>query len=270
MSGPIPSSPGRYCLYAYSALAMLFLVGPIIVIIPMSFSGGAYLQFPPEGWSLRWYRAYFGSSEWRAATMMSLQTATLTVLVATPLGTAAAYGLRCARTRWSALVQLIILLPLMVPIILIGIGVFFVYARIGLNNTLIGLVLAHSLLALPFVFFTVSAGLKSFDMRQEQAARSLGAGRLKAFMTVTFPQIRFSVIAGALFAFVVSLDEVVIALFIAGGGSATITRRMFNSLRDQIDPTIAAISTVLIGLSMFALLLVFLFGRERRKTVTGT
>jgi putative spermidine/putrescine transport system permease protein len=147
----------------------------------------------------------------------------------------------------------VFLLPLIIPGILTAIAIFLIYAQVGLNNTIFGIVLAHSVIAMPLVVITVAAGLKGYDMNQEMAARSLGASRPKAFLTVTLPQIRISVISGALLAFVTSLDEVVISLFIAGGDTATLTKRMFNALRDELDPTIAAISTILIVLSVLLL-----------------
>ncbi len=253
----------RLWLYLLCAAIMLFLVTPSLIVIPMSFSDSRYLEFPPQAWSFRWYENYFGSIEWMDATRVSFTAAVLTVLVATPMGTAAAYALHVSRFRISGAINAIMLTPIMVPVILIAIGVFFLYARLGLNNSIPGLVLAHSLMAIPFVVITVAAGLKSYDMNQEMVARSLGASRLKAFLTVTLPQIRFSIISGALFAFIVSLDEVVIALFISGGDKATITRRMFNALRDEIDPTIAAISTVLIAVSILLLALAQIFGQKK-------
>ena len=172
--------------------------------------------------------------------------------------------LHVSGVRYAQLLQMALTTPIMVPVILIAIGVFFLYARLGLNNSILGLVLAHSMLALPFVLITVSAGLKTYDMNQELVARSLGASRLKAFLTVTLPQIRFSIISGALLAFLTSLDEVVVALFISGGENATLTRRMFNALRDEIDPTIASISTLLIAVSCLLLVLAQIFGKERQ------
>lgn len=243
----------RLWLYVLVGLVCVFLVVPSLIVVPMSFSGSRFLAFPPETWSLQWFEAYFGSVEWRDATWISAKAAVLTTLVATPVGTLAAYGLHLSRSRYAQMIRVLLTLPIMVPVILIAIGVFFLYAKVGLNNTLTGLVLAHSCLAIPFVIITVTAGLRSYDMNQEMVARSLGAGRATAFLTVTFPQIRFSVIAGALFAFITSLDEVVIALFIARGESSTLTRRMFAFLRDQVDPTIAAISTILIVLSIVLL-----------------
>ena len=141
------------------------------------------------------------------------------------------------------------------------------YAQLGLNNTLTGIVLAHSVLAIPLVVITVASSLKSYDVNQEMVARSLGASRPWAFLTVTLPQIRISVISGALLAFITSLDEVVISLFIAGGDKATLTKRMFNALRDEIDPTIASISTLLIALSV-VLLGLSQFVQSRAKTRT--
>ena len=154
------------------------------------------------------------------------------------------------------------MLPLIIPGILIAIGIFLLYAQLGLNNTLTGIVLAHSVVAIPLVVITVASSLKSYDMNQEMVARSLGASRPWAFLTVTLPQIKISVISGALLAFITSLDEVVISLFIAGGDNATLTRRMFNALRDEIDPTIAAISTLLILMSVLLLGLTQLLQRS--------
>jgi putative spermidine/putrescine transport system permease protein len=153
--------------------------------------------------------------------------------------------------------------PLIVPVILIGIGAFFLYARLGINNTITGLVLAHTVLAIPLVAITVLSGLKTYDMNQELVARSLGASRLRAFLAITMPQIRFSIVSGALFAFITSFDEAVVSFFISGGETSTLTRRMFSALRDQIDPTIAAISTCLIILSAALIALAQSLGRSR-------
>jgi putative spermidine/putrescine transport system permease protein len=243
----------RLWLYVLCGLILVFLVGPTLIVVPMSFSASRFLSFPPPALSLRWYRAYFDSVEWREATLISLQAATLTMIVATVTGTMAAYALHTVRLRIVRLLFAVFALPMMIPVILIAIGVFMFFAPIGLNNTITGLVLSHSTLAIPLVVITVMAGFKTYDMNQELVARSLGANRLRAFLTITLPQIRFSVFSGALLAFITSLDEVVIALFIAGGDKATLTKRMFNALRDEIDPTIAAISTLLIVVSLVLL-----------------
>jgi len=163
---------------------------------------------------------------------------------------------------WSRLILLWLLTPIMVPVILIAIGVFYIFAKLGLLNTLMGLALADSMLALPLVVLVVGAALQSHDMSQEMVARSLGASRARAFFLVTLPQIRFAVMTAAVLAFLTGFDEVVIALFVSGGGNATLTREMFNALRDQIDPVIAAISTVMIGISSLLLLCAQLLGRK--------
>lgn len=239
----------RWWLYALSGATIAFLVLPSLIVIPMSFSGSSSLAFPPPSWSLRWYEAYFGSQQWLLATRTSVIVAVLTALVATPVGTAAAYSLHAGSFAFKKAIYGVLIASLTVPVILIAIGAYFAFAQVGLVNTKTGLVLADSLLAVPFVLVTVSAGLKGYDMNQEQAARSLGASRFRAFMSVTLPQIRSSVVAGAFFAFIVAFDEVVIASFLSGGEGATLTNLMFASLRNEIDPTIAAISTMLIVLT---------------------
>ena len=253
---------GRLWLYVLCALIVLFLVLPSLLVIPLSFSDSRYLAFPPPGWSTRWYEAYFGAIEWREATAVSFAAATLTMVISTALGTLAAYGIHASRSRFAQLVYVTFMLPLIIPGILIAIGIFLLYAHLGLNNTLTGIVLAHSVMAIPLVVITVASSLKSYDMNQEMVARSLGASRPWAFLTVTLPQIKISVISAALLAFITSLDEVVISLFIAGGDRATLTRRMFNALRDEIDPTIAAISTLLIVMSVVLLGLTQLLQRS--------
>lgn len=240
----------RLWLYVIVALIALFLVLPALIVVPMSFSDSRFLKFPPDSLSWRWYENYFNSLDWRDATAVSFKVAGLTVLMATPAGTLAAYALHVSKSRIAGLVQTALITPLIIPLILIAIAVFFLYAKLGLNNTILGLALAHTTLAIPFVLVTVTAGLRSYDMNQELVARSLGASRPVAFLTITLPQIRFSVMSGALLAFIASFDEVVIALFIAGGESSPLTRRMFNALRDEIDPTVAAISSLLIGMAV--------------------
>jgi putative spermidine/putrescine transport system permease protein len=254
----------RLWLYVVAAAVMVFLVVPTLIVIPMSFSASQYLEFPPREWSLRWYENYFGSASWLQATATSLKAGALTALVATPLGTLAAYGLFVSRLRWAALVFTLLVTPMIVPVILVAIAVFYAYVQLKLVNTLMGVVLAHSVLAIPLVLLIVTSALKSYDMSQEMAARSLGASRPRAFLTVTLPQIRFAVITGAILAFLTSFDEIIVAMFVSGGPNSTLTRNMFAALRDQIDPTIAAISTVMILITSALLALSQLFGKQER------
>lgn len=253
----------RLWLYLFAGAAMVFLIAPTLIVIPMSFSSSRYLEFPPPGWSLRWYLHYFQSPEWMQATFTSLKAAFFTMLLATTVGVMAAYGLFMSRMRMAKLIYLMLIAPMIVPVILLAVGAFYVYVKLHLLNTILGLVLAHSVLAIPLVLIVVSAGLKGYDVNQEMAARNLGASRLGAFMRVTLPQIRFSVMTAALLAFLTSFDEVVMALFISGGDNSTLTRDMFNSLRDQIDPTITSISTILILISTSLLVAAQLLGKRR-------
>jgi putative spermidine/putrescine transport system permease protein len=189
------------------------------------------------------------------STLISMRVALLTMISATAMGTAAAYGIWAGRPKGRTILWGLFALPMAIPVILLAVGSLFVFAKIGLVNTTLGLTLMHTALALPLVVIVITAGLASYDGNQEQAARSLGATRTYAFFTVTLPQIKFSVISAMLFSFFASFDEVVVAMFISTGSGATLNRRMFNALRDQVDPTISAISTCLIAVSMLLIVL---------------
>lgn len=249
-------------LYAVGALVLAFLAIPTLIVIPMSFSQSQYLEFPPREWSLRWYEAYFASSSWMAATATSFKAGFCTALLATPMGTLAAYGLHTARLRFVGLAILALLTPTIVPVILVGIALFYAYVQLKMVNSFLGIVLAHTMLAVPIVMMIVGSALKSFDLDQERVARSLGATRTQAFLQVTAPQIGFALVTSAVLSFLTSFDEVVIALFVSGGDNATLTRMMFLALRDQIDPTIAAISTIMIVMTSLLLAVSQLFGKS--------
>ena len=253
----------RLWLYTTAILVMVFLVIPTLLVIPMSFSASQYLEFPPSKWSLRWYENYFNSKSWMDATATSLKAGVLTALFATPIATMAAYGLHVARLRHSNMLLMLLLTPIVIPNILIGIGIFYVYVQLKLVNSMLGLVLAHSMLAIPVVMLVVGSALKTFDLDQELVARSLGASRIKAFWMVTLPQIKFSVITGAVLAFLTSFDEIIVALFVSGGPNSTLTRNMFNALRDQVDPTIAAVSTLIVLVTTLLLVITQYVGRDK-------
>lgn len=244
----------RAWLYFVCAVVLAFLVVPCLLVIPMSFSADRFLQFPPHGLSLRWYRSFMASGDWLHGAWISTQVALATVVIATALGTAGAYAIRQLGGRVGAAMRAVYMLPMIAPVILIAVGVFFVFARLGLNNSITGLVLAHTLLALPYVVITVGTGLETCDLTQEMVARSLGASRPRAFFQITLPQIAPAIYSSLLFAFMTSFDETVIVLFISGGDTSTLTRLMFENIRDQQDPTIAAISTLLIVISTAALI----------------
>mgnify|MGYP000938458360 CR=1 FL=1 len=240
----------RSWLYGLSAIILIFLVTPAMIVVPMSFSDNSLLAFPPASWSLRWYRAYLASDVWTEATQLSLLIAFLTASLATPLGASAAWGIQRARPRMEPALLLALAAPVMVPIILVAVGTFYVYARIGLVNSITGVVIAHTMLAIPFVVTVVIARLRTFDFEQMNAAAIAGASPLVAFLTIAVPQLRATFITAALLAFLTSLDEVVMALFISGGAYSTLTKVMFTNLRDQIDPIIAVVSTLLVAISI--------------------
>ncbi|MCM2505796.1 ABC transporter permease [Aureimonas altamirensis] len=258
------SALSRVLTYALVGLVLAFLILPIAIIVPMSFSDARFLSFPPRAYSLRWYEAFFTNPAWMGAARTSLSVALLATIVATPIGIAAAYAITYSSLRIMRVLRILLMLPLMVPIIIVAIGVFLVYAQIGLLSSVTGLVFANTMLGIPFVVLAVTAGLQSFDHTQEMVARSLGMNRFRAFMTVTLPQIRPSVISGAIFVFISSLDETVVALFISGGEVQTLTRRMFTALRDEIDPTIAAISTLLTVTSFALIMVIAAFQKKDR------
>jgi len=235
-------------LVAFGLATLVFLAAPLAVVVPISFSAAKYLTFPPPGWSLQWYERYFGSREWMSATGRSFEVALLTMVAATVVGTAAALALR-RPFRGRALVRLIVLAPLVVPVIIVAIAVYGLYARLKMVGTLHGLVLAHTVLALPFVVVVVSATLHGFDETLELAAQNLGANRWQTFRLVTLPLIRPGVVSGGLLAFVTSFDEVVVAIFVSGTQAATLPKQMWDGIRTEIDPTVAAVSSLLIGVT---------------------
>ncbi len=241
------SNRSRLWLYILVGLIIFFLMAPSLVVIPVSFTSTTSLSFPPPGWSLRWYESFFGQEKWLRSAWVSLQAAFGTMVLTTVTGIAASYALHVGGFRLTNLIRSTLVSPLAVPSILIAVGIFFVYAKIGgLLNTLTGLILAHSVVAMPFVILTMSAGFSSFDMTQEMVARSLGASRLKAFMTVTLPQLKFSVASSLLLSFLVSFDELIISLMVSSGPMATLPRVTFATLRDDVDPTLAAVSTIML------------------------
>ncbi|AMH43754.1 MULTISPECIES: ABC transporter permease [Burkholderiaceae] len=246
----------RVALAAGVVVILVFLMVPILIVVPLSFSDTRFMTFPPPGYSLRWYHTFFGNSAWIDAARTTLIASVCASLLATPLGVAAAYAIQNGTHRFMRYMRTLLMLPLMVPIIIVAVGVFFVYSQAGYVNTLGGLILADTMLGLPYVLIAVGADLRTFDPTQEMVARSLGMNRFRSFMTVTLPQIRSSVISGAVFVFIQALDETVVALFVSGGANQTLTRRMFVTLRDEIDPTIAAISTMLTAITLCLVMIV--------------
>lgn len=248
----------RPSLNVVAGIVGFLLVAPTLIVVPMSFSSGTRLEFPPPGFSTRWYANFFHSSMWTDAAIDSVKVALLTVLVATALGTVTALGLVRGRFPGKALAQALVLSPAIVPVVIIAIGTFFVFIRWRLAGTLTGLVIAHAALAMPLVVVTVGMSLRTLDRNVELAAQSLGAGPWRTFWRITFPLILPGIVAGALFAFVTSWDEIVVAIFMTSPLFRTLPVVMWSQVRSQIDPTIAAVASMLMAVTVLALLLVLL------------
>jgi putative spermidine/putrescine transport system permease protein len=239
-----------------SLSVVVFLVAPLGVIIPLSFSEGSFLHFPLPDVGLRWYRALFASEFWLAALWNSLGIGIAATALATALGTLAAIGLWRAAIPGSAVIMALLLAPMVVPSIITAVALTFAYAPLGLASTHAGLVIAHALIASPLVVVTVGATLSQFDSTLLRAAAACGAGPTVAFRRVMLPIILPGVVAGAVFAFAISLDEHVIVLFLAGPSQRTLPRQMFAGLKDTIELTILAAATMLTLLSLVLMLLV--------------
>jgi putative spermidine/putrescine transport system permease protein len=250
---PSPFTLGRILFWVVCLLVFAYLIFPITVIIPISFSPSEYLQFPPKSVSLQWYKAYVSSEEWVDSTVQSLKVAGLTMVLSTVLGTMASFGLVRGRFKGKKLIQMFIISPMIIPHIIIAIGLYFMFAKLHLVGKTLGIVLGHLPLTLPFVVVTVSASLYGFNISLEEAALTLGANRIKTFFLVTYPLIQPGILAGALFAFIISFDELIVALFLSGTRAVTLPKRMFDALRFEISPVIASISTILILLAVVIL-----------------
>jgi len=253
---------GRLLLWSWTALALIFLVLPLLVIVPLSFNAGAFLTFPLEGWSLRWYVELWHSEPWWRALWNSLYVGVLATVVATVLGTLAAIGLSITRLPGQNALTALLLSPMVVPLVIVAAGVYFFYLRLGLVNSLEGLALAHAALGAPFPLVTVSATLAGFDRNLIRAAQSLGAPPWTVLRRVVLPLIAPGVVAGALFAFVTSFDELVVALFLTGPGQRTLPRQMFDGIRENLSPVILAVATVLVVLAVLLLVVAELLRRR--------
>ncbi|SEB08808.1 putative spermidine/putrescine transport system permease protein [Paraburkholderia sartisoli] len=257
-----------FTLRGLAVLTLLYLILPVLAIVPLSFSSSTFLVYPIPGWSLRWYQNLIASDEWRMAAKNSFIVAPSATVLATVLGTVAAIGLTKANFRGKALLMAILISPMIVPVVVVGVGMYLFFAPLGLANTYIGLIMAHASLGVPFVVTTVVATLQGFNYNLVRASLSLGANPVKTFFRITLPVIAPGVISGALFAFATSFDEVVVTLFLAGADQTTLPRQMFTGIRENISPTIAALATILIVFSTCLLLtLEWLRGRNAARAI---
>jgi putative spermidine/putrescine transport system permease protein len=276
MALPSYAGPGEIAwYYGYRficALIFLFLIIPILVIIPLSFNSVPFftftpemLSFDPEGYSLRWYKDFVNNPQWIHSLQNSFIIAIFSTILSTVLGTLAALGLSKPYTPYKAAIMGALISPMIVPLIISATGMFFFYTKVGLAQTHLGIILAHTALGTPFVVITVTATLVGFDQSLIRAAQNLGAAPTTVFFKVIMPLILPGVISGGLFAFITSFDEVVVVLFLADFDQRTIPLQMFSGLREQISPTILAVATILVTISILLLTSVELLRRRSER-----
>jgi ABC-type spermidine/putrescine transport system permease subunit II len=256
-----PSSGNPAWLSIIAVAVLVFLCLPIVIVVPMSFSSAKSLEFPPPSLSLRWYEAFFTTEVWQQAGVNSLILATLASTIALVLGTLAAYGLLRGNVPGKRLMDSNFMAPMILPSIITAVALFIAFAKTGLHGSFLGLVLAHTILVLPYVVLIMQVAIKSFDVQIEQVAMTLGASKTRVLLQIVLPNLVPSAVAAWIFAFVISFDEVVVTLFVAGT-HLTIPKRMFNELVMQINPTITAVATLLIAFNLMALGLLFLLTRR--------
>lgn len=245
----------RWVPWVLGALVLLFLALPLFVVIPTAFSSSSLLRFPPRAWSLRWFHEYFASDPWMRATLVSVKAGVAVSLLSTLLGLGLAITFDRFAFRGRNVLRALIMAPLMVPVVIMGVGLYVLFLRVGLNGSFLGLVIGHTVVTFPYATVVIGASLAEVDKRLEQAAIGLGANPVRAFAEVTLPLIAPGVVISALFGFLVSFDEVVIAIFVTGPQTATLPRQIWDGIRFDLTPTIAAVATLLIALSAIVLLL---------------
>ena len=246
-------------------LIAIWLVAPTLVIIPMSFAGKKSLVFPPQGFSLQWYENFFTNPQWFGSLIVSAKVALMVSVVATVIGTMAAIGIERMRGRAAGIIRAVLITPMIVPGVVLAVGIYAVYLDTRLVGTWTGYVLAHTLLAIPFVVIAVGANLAVFDERLETAAASLGASRLTTFFTITLPLILPGILSGALFAFVTSFDEVIVSLFITSPQLKTLPVQIFSSMTRDADPTVAAVGSLIFLATSLIIGLGLIFGMRGRR-----
>ena len=252
----------HYIFRLVCGLILLYLILPVLIVIPLSFNAEPYFSYPMPGFSMRWYQEIFHNPLWLLSMKNSLIIGFFATILATTLGTIAALGLSKRDLPYKGLIMALLASPMIVPIVITAVGMYFFYSKIGLTNNLLGLILAHAALGTPFVVITVSATLVGFDKRLVLAAASLGASPVYTFFKVTLPLVLPGMISGALFAFGTSFDEVVVVMFVGGIEQRTIPRQMWTGIREELNPTILAVATLL---TMFSVLLLITLEMLRRR-----
>ncbi|MBO9452472.1 ABC transporter permease [Tropicibacter sp. R16_0] len=251
-------------LALFYALVVVFLFFPILIVVPISFSNGRFLSFPPEEFGLRWYINYFSDPVWMAATFRSLRVALGASILATFVGTLSVIGLGRKRSKTSGALTALFVAPAIVPNIIVALGVFILAVRMGVSDNELTLVCAHAAIGLPFVVLMVGSAYRQIDPTLERAARIMGAGPLRAFLTATLPPLTPAILSAGIFAFFVSFDELIISLFLMSSAE-TLPMRIWNDLRFEINPTIAAVSVFFVVVTTLAMTIAELLRRRAEK-----
>ena len=257
----------RLIKIGFGTLAVLLLVAPLFAILPLAFTSSVFLTYPIPDWSTRWFQELATADAWRRSIINSLMIGGGTTLLATILGTMAALGLRQQGMRFAAPLRTLFILPMVVPAVVLGVGMQLLFAQLGLANTYLGVIVAHSIVAIPLVFITVSGAVAGLDKRVELAAESLGASPFTVLRKITLPLAAPGIVSGAVLAFATSLDEVVLTLFVAGPNQRTLARQMFSTIRENISPAIAAAALIFIVGTIVLGVVTTLLRRRMKKAV---
>jgi putative spermidine/putrescine transport system permease protein len=253
----------RVGLITVCSLVFTFMIIPVLIVVPIAFSNEIILNFPPREWGFALIKGYFSSEVWMRTTLNSFRVAIPVMFFATFLGTLASLSLVRGKYRNKQSWYALFLLPIIVPWIISAVSFYFFFAKLKMIGTISGLVFAHTVLAVPYVVVVMTSTLKGFDERLEQASMSLGAGRVRTFFNITFPIIRPAIFTALLFSFIRSFDELITAMFISGVQAKTLPKQMWDGIRDEINPTIAAVAALLIFLTIFLMLLVAFLRRRQ-------
>ena len=268
MPSSAATSTFRLAFWGCCALILAYLILPTILVFPISLGGDSYIRFPPRNLTLDWYRAYFNDPEWRAATLFSLKIATLSAITSTVIGTAASIAMSRGDFPGRKLLATLVLAPLITPHVVLALALYFQFAPLGLVGTTFGFVVAHSVLAVPYVVLMTSAALSGVDPSLEMAALNLGASRWRVLKEITLPLIAPGIAGGALFAFLTSFDETVVSFFISGVDSKPITRKIFEDVDFNLTPVIAAVSVVFVVVTIALMVAANIVSRGMRRSST--
>ena len=252
----------RVALVGFTAAVAAFLLLPVVFIVLLSFGSSRWLAFPPPGWTLKWYQELFADPSWIEAALTSARIATMTAILAVAIGLLASFALVRGEFRGREILRGLLLTPMVLPVVVFAIAVYAFFLRLGLGGTTLGFVLAHTVLALPFAIIPIATALEGFDKSIEDAAIVCGASPLQAKLRITLPSIRIGIFSAAIFSFLASWDEVVVAIFMASPTLQTLPVKIWGSLRSDLTPVIAAASSLLVGLTLALMVATALLRRK--------